>query len=177
MTLMLLHEALRDLKSWLEDMIDLRKLTNVTLYNPCDALSMTGPDMDVDRALELWGNDPVHPTETGYAALAQDIRSLCELTIADARARTAAASAPAAPPSAAAAGTAGETGGLDSRLHTCSKTLRPQHSPEGQQLLTPLAPKNQQGPRPKRRKCRPTAQRRRAAAPTGKLQTWFQRQG
>ncbi len=48
-----MHEALRDLKSWLEDMIDLRKLTNVTLYNPSNALSMTGPDMDVDRALEL----------------------------------------------------------------------------------------------------------------------------
>jgi len=92
-----MHEALRDLKSWLEDMIDLRKLTNVTLYNPCDALSMTGPDMDVDRALELWGNDPVHPTETGYAALAQNIRALCESTIADARARSAAATAPAAP--------------------------------------------------------------------------------
>jgi hypothetical protein len=79
-------------------MIDLRKLANVSLYNSCDALNMTGPDMDVDRALELWGNDPVHPTEAGYAALAQDIRSLCESTIAEARARTAEATAPAAPP-------------------------------------------------------------------------------
>jgi hypothetical protein len=93
-----MHEALRDLRSWLEDMIDLRKLANVSLYNPCDALNMTGPDMDVERALELWGNDPVHPTEAGYAALAQDIRSLCESTIAEARARTAVAGAPAAPP-------------------------------------------------------------------------------
>jgi hypothetical protein len=42
-------------------MVDLRKLANVTVYNPCDAMSMTGPDMDVDRALELWGNDLVHP--------------------------------------------------------------------------------------------------------------------
>jgi hypothetical protein len=41
-----MHEALRDLRGWLEDMIDLRKLANVSLYNPCDALNMTGPDMD-----------------------------------------------------------------------------------------------------------------------------------
>jgi hypothetical protein len=93
-----MHEALRDLRCWLEDMIDLRKLANVSLYNPCDALNMTGPDMDVDRALELWGNDPVHPSEAGYAALAQDMRSLCETTLAEARARNAAAAAPIAPP-------------------------------------------------------------------------------
>jgi hypothetical protein len=93
-----MQEALRDIKKWLEAMTSLRKLTNVSIYNPCEALSMTGPDMDVDRALELWGNDPVHPSEAGYAALAQDIRALCESSVAEARVRAAEAATQAVPP-------------------------------------------------------------------------------
>ena len=61
--------ALADIRQWLEDMTTLRKLHNVHIFNPLPALGMTGPEMDIDHALELWGSDPVHPTEEGYATM------------------------------------------------------------------------------------------------------------
>ncbi len=74
-------------------------------------------------------------------------------------------------------GNLGQKGGLDSRLYSGSQTFRSQHPPEGEQHLPPLAPKSQQGPRPKGRPCRPPAERRRAATPPCQLQTRLQRQG
>jgi lysophospholipase L1-like esterase len=67
-------------------MITLRKLSNVHIFNPLPALGMTGPDMDIDHALELWGTDPVHPTEKGYAALAESVKQYCHNIVAGARA-------------------------------------------------------------------------------------------
>jgi hypothetical protein len=68
--------ALADIRQWLEDMTALRKLINVHIFNPLPALGMTGPDMDIDHALELWGTDRVHATEEGYAALADFVKQL-----------------------------------------------------------------------------------------------------
>ncbi len=64
---------------------------------------------------------------------------------------------------------------VDKKDHTRNPYLPENHplAPENH----PLAPENQQGPRPKRRFCRPPAQRRRAAAPPVKLQTRLQRPG
>ena len=59
---------------------------NVHLFDPCPALGLTGPDMDVEYAMELWGTDPVHPTENGYAALAESLTNFCHDTIEQARA-------------------------------------------------------------------------------------------
>jgi hypothetical protein len=63
-----MSQALKDIRLWLEDMLSLRELVNIHLFDPYPALSLTGPDMDVDYAMELWGTDPVHPNESGYAA-------------------------------------------------------------------------------------------------------------
>jgi hypothetical protein len=41
--------------------------------------------MDVDYAMELWGLDPIHPTENGYSALAAALTSFCQDTIAQAQ--------------------------------------------------------------------------------------------
>jgi hypothetical protein len=41
--------------------------------------------MDVDYAMELWGLDPIHPTENGYAALAASLTSFCHDIIAQAQ--------------------------------------------------------------------------------------------
>ncbi len=41
---------------------------------------------DVYYAMELWGLDPIHPTENGYAALAASLTSFCQETIAEAQA-------------------------------------------------------------------------------------------
>ncbi len=81
-----MNQALKDIRLWLEDMLTLRKLVNVHLFDPCPALGLTGPDMDVEYAMELWGTDPVHPTENGYAALAASLTSFCLDTIAQAQA-------------------------------------------------------------------------------------------
>jgi lysophospholipase L1-like esterase len=65
-----MNQALKDIWLRLEDMLSLHKLVDVHLFDPCPALGLTGPDMDVKYAMELWGTDPVHPSESGYAALA-----------------------------------------------------------------------------------------------------------
>jgi hypothetical protein len=78
-----MNQALKDIRLWLEDMLSLRKLVNVHLFDPCPALGLTGPDMDVEYTIELWGRgtDPVHPTESGYSALAASLSSFCHNTI------------------------------------------------------------------------------------------------
>jgi hypothetical protein len=81
-----MNSALADIRQWLEDMATLRKLHNVHIFNPLPALGMTGPEMDIDHALELWGTDPVHPTEDGYAALAESVKQLSHDIVAGARA-------------------------------------------------------------------------------------------
>ena len=64
--------------------MNLLKLVNVHLFDPCPALGLTGPDMDVEY--ELWGTDPVHPTENGYGALAESLTNFCHDTIEQAQA-------------------------------------------------------------------------------------------
>jgi hypothetical protein len=88
-----MNQALKDIRLWLEDFLSLRKLGNVHLFDPCPARGLTGPDMDVDYAMELWGLDPIHPTENGYAALAASPTSFCQETIAQAQAAADAKSA------------------------------------------------------------------------------------
>ncbi len=81
-----MYLALADIRQWLEDMTTLRKLHNVHTFNPLPALGMTGPEMDIDHALELWGSDLVHPTEDGYAALAESVKQFSHDIVAGARA-------------------------------------------------------------------------------------------
>jgi hypothetical protein len=79
-------------------MTALRKLSNVHIFNPLPALGMTGPDMDIDHALELWGTDPVHPTEEGYAALADSVKQFANDIVVSARAAAAEEASKAAAP-------------------------------------------------------------------------------
>jgi hypothetical protein len=90
--------ALADIRQWLEDMAALRKLTNVHIFNLLPALGMTGPDMDIDHALELWGTDAVHPTEEGYAALADSIKQFYNNIVVGARAEASKVASKAAAP-------------------------------------------------------------------------------
>jgi hypothetical protein len=90
--------ALADIRQWLEDMTTLRKLPNVHIFNPLPALGMTGPEMDIDHALELWGSDPVHPTDEGYAALAVSVKQFFHDIVAGARAAASEAASKAAAP-------------------------------------------------------------------------------
>jgi hypothetical protein len=90
--------ALADIRQWLEDIIALRKLANVHIFNPLPALGMTGLDMDIDHALELWGTDLVHHTEEGYVALAESIKQLANHVVVSAQAAAAEAASKAAAP-------------------------------------------------------------------------------
>jgi hypothetical protein len=83
-----MNQALKDIRLWLEDMLTLRKLVNVYLLDPCPALGLTGPDMDVEYAMELWGTDPVQSTESGYAAQAASHTSFCHDTITQSQTAT-----------------------------------------------------------------------------------------
>jgi hypothetical protein len=140
-----MREALRNIKKWLEDMINLRKLTNV--YNPCEALSMTGPDMDVNRALELWGNDPVHPSEAGYAALALDIRALCESTVAEARVRATEAATQAVPPPLQPPPRPVRREGWITGATSVAKRFAPSFPQRGNTISRPWFPRNNSSPR------------------------------
>jgi hypothetical protein len=79
-----INQALKDIQHWLKDMLSLRKLVKVHLFDPCPALGLTGPDMDVDYAMELWDLEPIHPTENGYAALAASLSKFCQEIISQA---------------------------------------------------------------------------------------------
>jgi hypothetical protein len=48
-----MNQALKDIRLWLKDMLSLRKLVNVHLFDPCPALGLTGPDINVEFAIEL----------------------------------------------------------------------------------------------------------------------------
>jgi hypothetical protein len=45
-----MNQALKDIRLRLEDMLSLRKLVNIRLFDPCPALGLTGPDMDVEMS-------------------------------------------------------------------------------------------------------------------------------
>jgi hypothetical protein len=86
--------------------------------------------MSVDRALELWGNDPVHTSEAGYAALAQDIRANAKAPLQ--RPEYAPRRLPHKPYLPRCNRRRAHQGrGLDIRLNSGSEAIRPELPPEG----------------------------------------------
>ena len=77
-----MSDSLFEIRSWLTDMLAMRQMDNVTVYNPCEALGMTGAAIDTEYVLELWGADPVHPTQKAYELLAEHIQNHCGALLA-----------------------------------------------------------------------------------------------
>jgi hypothetical protein len=69
--------SLRELTVNLRNMVFMRKLKGVSVFNTIEALGIvpgnSGECLELDRILALWGADPVHPTQAAYRLLAEKI--------------------------------------------------------------------------------------------------------
>ncbi len=69
--------GLRDLTINLRNMLFMRKLKNVTVLNLTEALGIIPGDGSsgegLDRIIDLWGSDPVHPSREVYIRLANRV--------------------------------------------------------------------------------------------------------
>ncbi len=64
-------------------MADIRRLKNVSIYNPMVPLGLLDDEADEEHILRLWGSDPVHPTDEAYGAIALHLRDTIESLVAD----------------------------------------------------------------------------------------------
>ncbi len=55
-------QAIRDVYTWINNTIFMRRIKGVKVFNPTHALGFNDYDVNIDTILELWGDDPVHPT-------------------------------------------------------------------------------------------------------------------
>ncbi len=60
-----LIQGIKDVYSWINSTIFLRRIKDVKTFNPTHALGFNNYDVNIDT-LELWGENPVHPTPSGY---------------------------------------------------------------------------------------------------------------
>jgi hypothetical protein len=100
-----MREALTAIGTWMKAMAEMKRL-----FNPMEPLGLIDDDFDGDRILQLWGADPVHPTEDAYSLIAEHLlafayQQIGEKRTAEAAAEAATAAGPstahAAPPKAA----------------------------------------------------------------------------
>ena len=69
----------------------MKRLKNVVLFNPMEPLGLIDDDFDEDRILQLWGADPVHPTEDAYSLIAEHLLAFANQQIGEKRTAEAAA--------------------------------------------------------------------------------------
>jgi hypothetical protein len=102
-----MREALTAIGTWMKAMAEMKRLKNVVLFNSMEPLGLIDDDFDEDRILQLWGGDPVHPTEDEYSLIAEHLLAFANQQIREKRTAEAAAEAAAtAGPSTAQAATA-----------------------------------------------------------------------
>jgi hypothetical protein len=68
-----IREALADIAGWMKSMSEMRRLKNVVIYNPMEPLGLLDDEADEEQILQLWGPDPVHPTEAAYRAISNHL--------------------------------------------------------------------------------------------------------
>jgi hypothetical protein len=91
-----MREALTTIGTWKKAMAEMKRLKNVVLFNPMEPLGLIDDDFDEDRILQLWGADPVHPTEDAYSLITEHLLSFANQQVGEKRAAEAAAEATAA---------------------------------------------------------------------------------
>jgi hypothetical protein len=74
-------QGIRDVYSWINSTIFLRRIKDVKTFNPTHALGFNSYDVNIDTILDLWGEDPVHPTAAAYKVLAEKLASLVDDTL------------------------------------------------------------------------------------------------
>ncbi len=62
----------------------------MVIYNPMEPLGLLDDEADEEQILQLWGMDPVHPTEAAYRAIGNHL-SEAITSMAEARSQAAAA--------------------------------------------------------------------------------------
>ncbi len=58
-------QAIRDVYAWINNMIFMRRIKGLKVFNPTHVLGFNDYDVNIDSIIELWGEDPVHPTPPG----------------------------------------------------------------------------------------------------------------
>jgi lysophospholipase L1-like esterase len=89
----IMREALTAIGTWMKAMAEMKRLKNVVLFNPMEPLGLIDDDFDEDRILQLWGADPVHPTEDAYSLIAEHLLAFAYQQIGEKRTAEAAAEA------------------------------------------------------------------------------------
>jgi hypothetical protein len=82
-----MRDILEEMASWMASMADMRRLKNVTIYNPMVPLGLLDDEADEEQILRLWGSDPVHPTDEAYEAIATHLRDTIESLVAEQKAK------------------------------------------------------------------------------------------
>ncbi len=88
-----MREALTAIGTWMKAMAEMKRLKNVVLFNPMEPLGLIDDDFDEDQILQLWGADPVHPTEDAYSLIAEHLLAFAYQQIGEKRTAEAAAEA------------------------------------------------------------------------------------
>jgi len=86
-----MRAALADIADWMKSMCEMRRLKNVIIYNPMEPLGLLDDEADEEQILQLWGADPVHPTEAAYKAIGDHLSEAITCHMAEARTQAAAA--------------------------------------------------------------------------------------
>ena len=80
------RDSIMNVYTWLKNIIFMRRLKNVKIFNPSEALGLgknLGDDTDAEALMDLWGSDPVHPTERAYTILAGAVTTMADELIAE----------------------------------------------------------------------------------------------
>jgi hypothetical protein len=76
-------QAIRDVYAWISNTIFMRRIKGVKVFNPTHALGFNDYDVNIDTILELWGDDPVHPTPAAYKVLAEKLAAMAADMLAE----------------------------------------------------------------------------------------------
>ncbi len=77
-------QVIRDVYAWINNTIFMRKIKGVKVFNPTHALGFNDSDVNIDSIIELWGEDPVHPTPATYQVLANKLVAMVDDMMAEA---------------------------------------------------------------------------------------------
>jgi hypothetical protein len=76
-------QAIRDVYSWINNTIFMRRIKGVKVFNPTHALGFNDYDVNIDTIIDLWGDDPVHPTPAAYKVLADKLAAMVDDMLAE----------------------------------------------------------------------------------------------
>jgi hypothetical protein len=69
--------------SWINNTIFIRRIKGVKIFNPTHALGFNDYDVNIDTIIELWGDDPVHPTPAACKVLADKLATMVDDMMAE----------------------------------------------------------------------------------------------